>query len=83
MAALTWIPDAPEGADKWQQTIDAVFESPGVGRVELLHLGACWRVRFAMKPAAGTFKPGETLPPDIDVTQEVVAALKAAGLPVC
>jgi len=83
MATVTWIPDQPEDGDKWQQAIDAVFALPGVGQVELLHLGACWRVRFARKPAAATSTPDETLPPDIDMTKEVVAALKAAGLPVC
>lgn len=83
MATVTWIPDQPEDADKWQRAIETAFGSSDVGRVELLHLGACWRVRFALKPAGGTFKPGETLPPDLDVTQEVVTALKGAGLPVC
>lgn len=83
MATVTWIPDQPEDADKWQQAIDAVFASSGTGRVELLHLGACWRVRFALQPPSGSFNPGETLPPETDVTQEVVTALKAAGLPVC
>jgi hypothetical protein len=83
MATVTWIPDQPEDADKWQQAIDTVFASSGAGRVELLHLGTCWRVRFALLPPSGSFKPGETLPPETDMTQEIVAALKAAGLPVC
>ena len=84
MVSLVWIPkhSEPTNAESWQKEIERVYgDAPG-GRVELEKSGQQWRVRMAIKFTGGAYRPRDTSPAWFDLTEEVTAALQAAGMPV-
>ena len=84
MFSLVWIPkhSEPSDADSWQKAIEHVYgDAPG-GRVEIERQGERWRVRMAIKFTGGAYRPRDTSPEWFDLSEEVTAALQAAGKPV-
>ncbi len=84
MISLVWIPkdSEPPDAASWHQAVERAYgDAPG-GRVELERRGEAWRVRMAIKFTGGAYRPRDTSPQWYDLSEEVTAALKAAGKPV-
>jgi hypothetical protein len=84
MISLVWIPkqSEPDDADSWRAAIEGVYRDAPGGRVELEQHGNAWRVRMAVKFTGGAYRPRASAPMWYDLSDEVTAALQAAGKPV-
>jgi len=84
MFSLVWIPrqSEPSDAESWRTAIAPVYADAPGGRVELEQHGQGWRVRMAISFKGGAYRPRDTSPEWQDLSEEVTAALQAAGKPV-
>lgn len=84
MVSLIWIPKhhEPRDADSWQREIDRVYGDDPDGRVELEQQGQAWRVRMAIRVPGGPSRLRASAVIWYDLSEQVTAALRAAGKPV-
>jgi len=79
LVQVRFVGEPPPQRERWEETIRRAY-GRGFGKAKLVRVGDSWRVEeaFIQEPTTGS----STLPTPTDARERVVAALKAADLPV-